>query len=371
MGTDSTSRTLVTLFVLVLLGWAVWLVWDVLPPFLIATALALLLDPLMDRMQKRGLPRWLAVLLTFSGFLLLFFGVIAYLLPRAIGQVAELLGNSNAYAARFQAAADAWAAENADLLRRLNLPPSLQDLWEQHQGELTAWVQRFLQGIFAAFQQSLGRLGWLIVIPLVTLYLLMDLDALQARLVYLVPEARREAAVDLAARVGAVFAAYLRGLTLICAAYGTVVYLVLGLGFALPYALILGLLAAALYAVPYLGQLGLLLGCAGVAWATGRSPGFILGVVAALVVVGQIFDQLITPRFFGRQVGLHPVLGLFALMAGGQLFGLAGMVMAVPVAAAARVVLIQLFPRLTEPIPGFEKRGRAASRRGEKGPGPG
>jgi len=69
-----------------------------------------------------------------------------------------------------------------------------------------------------------------------------------------------------------------------------------------------------------------------------------------LVLVGQLFDQLITPRVIGKSGGLHPVIGLFALMVGGHLFGLPGMVMAVPVAASLRIVLLHLFPRLGEPL---------------------
>jgi predicted PurR-regulated permease PerM len=143
----------------------------------------------------------------------------------------------------------------------------------------------------------------------------------------------------------------LRGLTALCLCFGVTVYLVLALVFGLPYALILGLSAVVLYAVPYLGQFTLLAAGALVAWVTGRSPAHIILVAVSLVVVGQIFDQLITPRVIGKQVGLHPVLGLFALMVGGQLLGPLGMIIAVPVAASVRVVLIQLFPRLAEPIP--------------------
>jgi predicted PurR-regulated permease PerM len=129
------------------------------------------------------------------------------------------------------------------------------------------------------------------------------------------------------------------------------IYLVLELGFGLRYAVVFGLSAVILYAVPYLGQVTLIVLAIFVAWVTGRNPGHMLGMAVAMFAVGQAFDQLITPRVIGRQVGLHPVLGLFALMVGGQLFGLPGMVVAVPVAASLRIVLIELFPRLSEPIP--------------------
>lgn len=351
MSSDRTSRTLITLAAIGLALWAVWVVRDVLPPFLIALALALLLDPLHDRMQRRGLPRGAAVAITFAGFLAAFVGVIAFLLPRAFAQVRDLLQNVELYGARLQRALDTWSIEHAEDLRRMGLPATVSDLWQQYQVDVGRYVQLVLQRVFEGLQASAGLLGWLVLIPIVTLYLLIDLDRFQARLLHVIPEAHRETAGLLALQVGRVFSAYLRGLTAICAAYGLLVYVVLLVGFQLPYALILGLTAAVLYAIPYLGQLALIGVCLVVAWVTGYGAPQIVGLVIALILVGQLFDQLVTPRVIGRQVGLHPVIGLFALMVGGQLFGLAGMVIAVPVAASARVVLIHLFPRLGEPLP--------------------
>ncbi|MFN3649426.1 MAG: AI-2E family transporter [Armatimonadota bacterium] len=351
MSADSTSRTLITLALLAVLAGCIWLVRDVLPPFLIALALTLLLDPVLDRMERWGLPRWAAVTLTFGGFLAVFFGVVAFLVPRAAAQIGDLIHNWSTYDARLGEVVDGWTHENAELLRQFNLPPTAAEFWQRYQGEIGAYLQGLLQHAFVTLQASAALLGWIVVVPIVTLYLMMDIDRLRARLCYLVPDAQRETVVTLCSRVGGVFAAYLRGLVMVSASYGLLLYLVLALGFRLEYALILGLAGGFLYVVPYLGQLVVLATTCIVAWTTGHSGGYVLGVGAAVVAVGQLFDQLVTPRVIGQQVGLHPVIGLFALMVGGQLFGLSGMVIAVPVAAAARVVLIHLFPRLAEPIP--------------------
>jgi predicted PurR-regulated permease PerM len=359
MASDSTSRTLIVLAGLAVLAGCIWLVRHVLPPFLIAIALALLLDPLPERLQRRGVPRGLAVLLTFVPFLLFFLAVMAFLVPRLIGQTADLLQNVDVYGLRLQQAVDTWAQGHTSLLRRLNLPSSLTALWDQYRDSISGYLQVLLSRLFGALQSSAGMLGWLIIVPIVTLWLLMDMHALRARVQFLIPEAQRPVVGELTGKVGRVFTAYLRGLTTVCAAYGLLIYLALAIGFGLAYALMLGLLAAVLFAVPYLGQTTLILVCCAVAGATGHSAGYVLGVAVTLVVIGQLFDQLIVPRMIGKQVGLHPVIGLFALMVGGELFGFAGMIFAVPVAASVRVVLIQLFPRLTAPIPGFEKRQRA------------
>lgn len=348
---DSTGRTLWILAALVAMMWFLWRISEVLPPFVVSVALALLLDPVLDRLQQRGLPRWAAVTLAFGLFMALFFGVLAYIVPLAIGQVADLLKNLDLYSARLQSAVGDLLERNESVLRRLNLPVSLHELQQQYGGQLTGWLQLLLQRAFVSLQISAGMLGWVLVVPIVTLYLLIDLDRIHRRLIHLVPPQHREAASVTARKVGNVFSAYLRGLTGICVAYGAMLILVLGFGFRLPYALILGIVGAVLYAVPYLGQMALLVSGCIVAWASGHNATYVGGVAIALVAIGQLFDQLVTPRVVGRQVGLHPVLGLFALMVGGHLFGLGGMVLAVPVAACLRVVLIDLYPRLGEALP--------------------
>ncbi len=351
MSSDPTSRTLVTLAGLAVLAACMWLIREVLPPFLVAAVLALLLDPLLGRMQRWGVPRALAVGLTFLAFLGLFFGAVAFVVPKLVGQVADLVRNIDDYGVRAEALVSAWLYRFEPTLRSLNLPPTLPDLWTEYQGQITGYLQVLLQHVFQALQASAARLGWVLVIPIVTLYLLADLEKLKARIYHLLSARYRDVVVELATKVGLVVAAYLRGLTMICLAYGLAVYLILAFGYRLPYALILGLLAGALYAVPYLGQLTVLAGACAVAWANGSGGGEIFSAAVTLVLIGQIFDQWITPRVIGSQVGLHPVLGLFALMVGAQLFGLTGMVIAVPVAASIRVVLVELFPQLAEPIP--------------------
>jgi predicted PurR-regulated permease PerM len=268
--------------------------------------------------------------------------------------VADLTRNVAQYQTKLQDFLDNWVHDHAADLRRLHLPESMPDFVRRYQGDMMRYVQFILARIFGALETTASAIGWVVVVPIVTLYLLADMDKLRARLFHLVPTSQRDTVRDLASQVGQVFVAYLRGLILVCACYGLMVYLVLGLWFTLPYALILSLGAVILYAVPYLGQLTLIVVSVCVAWLTGRT-GFFLGEVAVvLLAVGQCFDQIITPRVIGRQVGLHPVIGLFSLMVGAQMGGPLGMVIAVPVAAALRVVLIQLFPRLGEPIPASE-----------------
>lgn len=350
MPADSTSRTLIILTLLALLAGCVWLVRDVLPPFVIATVLALLLDPLMVRLHRAGLPRGIAVALTFAAFLAMFAGVLFFLVPRVIIQVGDLIRNLGGFPERFQTLIDDWIRQHAADLHRLHLPDTAPGLVGRYQGDILRYVQMLLTRVFGAVEQSAAAIGWVVIIPIVTLYLLADMEKIRVRLYHLIPARHREMVLDLTVKVGRVFVAYLRGLMMVCAGYGFAVYVLLELVLAVPYALVLSLAGAVLYTVPYLGQFTLMAVCCSVAWLSGRTPLYLVEIAIGLVVVGQCFDQVITPRVIGKQVGLHPVLGLFSLMVGAQLFGLLGMVFAVPVAAAVRIVLIRLFPPLAEPI---------------------
>lgn len=161
--------------------------------------------------------------------------------------------------------------------------------------------------------------------------------------------------------VGGVFSDYLRGLLIVCALYGvTTIGVLYGLSIfhhsLAQYALLVGAAAGVLFAVPYLGSLTTALVTFIVAYAAAagdHQSGLAFGGIAvgATLVVNQVFDNVVTPRVVGGGVGLHPILALFALVIGGELFGITGMLLSVPIAGSVQAILFRLYPRLTKPTP--------------------
>jgi len=150
---------------------------------------------------------------------------------------------------------------------------------------------------------------------------------------------------------------------LICLLYGVVAFIVFTL-FGLRYALVMGIVAGLLYAVPYVGPVTTALMVLAVSLV--QHPDRIvlaLAATASTAVLNQVFDMGLTPKLLGGAVGLHPVLSIFALMAGGAAYGIPGMVLAVPVAASVQVVLCELFPRLREPLGKFGTKREARKKR--------
>jgi predicted PurR-regulated permease PerM len=326
----------------------------VISPFVFAMVLALLLDPLADRLERRGLGRAAAVGVVFGGFVLLFAGLIALAVPPMIAQASQLAENGPQYVERFRSTVDEWLAGH----RRVGsypLPENFDALVAELSQRASLVVRNSAGRVTAVLIGSVGTLLQTVVTLIVTFYLLLDIDRLRARLFYLLPERTRGPAGQMASDIGEVFSDYLRGLLIVCALYGAVtIVLLYGLGFVQPemrqYALLVGALAGLLYAVPYVGALVTALITFLVGFAAG---GAAFGGIAAgsVVVLNQVFDNVVTPRVVGGGVGLHPVAAVFALVLGGELFGLWGLLLSVPLAASVQVILFRLFPKLTTPTP--------------------
>ncbi|MDH7570139.1 MAG: AI-2E family transporter [Armatimonadota bacterium] len=325
-----------------------------LAPFFIAYVLAAVLDPVAQKLERRGWKRVFAVLCIFALFLAAFAGFLVLLVPIAVGQIKQLSDSVPNYVRNLPGLVDSVKAELAALplpgfvqerLGGLTLPEYLSALLEQHAEPayqaLLRQVGVWVQGIVG----SLGFLLWLVIIPIATFYLLMDMPRIRVRCLKLVPMRYRGAAQSVAHDVAEVFFNYLRGLSLVSVLYGVMIWVILtALG--VPYALALALLAGVLYPVPYLGPL---LTTVTVVLVTGFALDWVKGAVGGAGVLGAnvVFDQVLTPRVVGRSVGLHPVLSMMALLVGADLFGVVGMVLAVPAAGALQVVALRLLPRWT------------------------
>lgn len=328
----------------------------VITPFVIGTALALLLDPLVNKMTRRGLGRGLASGIVFLVFLAFLVGIGWLTIPRLIEQAQQLAENGPEYVGKVQTFTKKFL-ESHHTIGGVTLPESVSAL-SQQLSERTSMIVRSSAGRIGGFLLgSVGTLLEIVVALIVAFYMLLDLDRLRARLFYLLPERRRALASQIGNDVGGVFSDYLRGLLIVCALYGVATIALLyglslfpdGHGVA-RYALLLGAAAGILYAVPYIGALATSLVTFLVCFAAGGLPLGLWGIGLTLLL-NQVFDNVVTPKVVGGGVGLHPVASLFSLTLGGALFGLPGLLLSVPIAASVQVILFRLFPKLQSPTP--------------------
>ena len=314
-----------------------WLFSGVLLPFVAGIALAYLLDPIADRLERLGLPRGLAALtIVLSIFLALVAGLIL-VVPLLGHQLAGLLERLPALITRVQElAAPYFDGELRKLLGGdvKSLEGGLQTALSQGAG----WITRVLQSLWNGGQAVVSVLSILVISPVVAAYMLVDWDDMIGRIDGWVPQRHRETVRLLAGRMNDAVAGFVRGQVSVCIVMG----LYYGLGLALvglEFGLLIGLMAGLLGIIPYVGfGSGLVVGLI-VALVQYWPDWHGLALVAAVFAGGQVLEgYVLTPNWVGRSVGLHPVWLLFSLFAFGSLFGFVGMLIAVPAAAAIGVL---------------------------------
>ena len=319
----------------------VYLLAPILTPFVLSALLAYIGDPVVDRLERRGLGRTLGVVVVFSVIfvlLLLALLVLVPLLERQLVALARLVPGvidwiQNTALARI-AALMGWEPGSVDISALGNL---VSANWQKAGGLLVALLGNVSQSGMAL----LGWLGSTLLVPVVTFYLLRDWDVLVARLRSLLPRPVEPKITELALECDAVLAEFLRGQLLVMGALALIYTLGLWL-VGLDLALLVGVISGLVSFVPYMGfLLGIVL--ASVAALFQFHELLPLVYVALVFGIGQMLEGMVlTPLLVGDRIGLHPVAVIFAVLAGGQLFGFLGVLLALPVAAVVVVLLRHL-----------------------------
>lgn len=324
-------------------------------PFVVGVGIAVLIDPLIRRVERYHMRRSFAVLVVFGGFLMLVVGTAYATIPALINQAGEFATEGPTSVAKLKSSVDKYLAKHHKL-GPIKLPKNSDTILSKVTETASEGIQKSAGNIAEVLIGSASVIFQAVVSIIITFYVLMDYDRLRSRFFFMVPAKYRGYVRSLSGDVGGVFAQYVRGLVLECTIFGICIVILLeGLAFIHPKlmdsALLVGALAGILYAVPYLGALVITLLCFLVSFAAG---GFWFGVGAAFVsfLINQAFDYIVTPRVIGAGVGLHPIAALFALALGGEMFhNVWGLILSVPVAGSIQVIIYRLFPKLCQPTP--------------------
>ena len=321
----------------VLGGWLLYQLAPILSPFLLASLLAYLADPLVDRLESRRLPRSLA-----TAVVVVFFGVLVFLVPLLLlpvlqTQLQTLLESVPQALTWVTAEVLPWI--KATLGIDIALPDAtplkavITENWKEASG-LALGLLSFVS------RSGLALIGWLasvVLVPVVMFYMLRDWDVFLAEIQDLLPRGVEPTISALARESDDVLSAFLRGQLMVM--LGLALIYSLGLWLAgLESALVIGLLAGLVSFVPYLGFIvGLMTASVAVLVQTQD----VVQLLWVLIVfgVGQALEgTVLTPWLVGERIGLHPVAVIFAVLAGGQLFGFMGVLLALPVAAVLAVL---------------------------------
>ena len=319
-----------------LTGGLFYLLAPVLTPFVAAALLAYFGDPLADRLQKLKLPRTLAVVAVF----LITFIVLALLIlligPLISAQVGALFDALPEIAKKVE---EVWLPT---VLQWLNIESGadvgITPFLAKYGEVFGSWSGKVLLGVTKSGGALAAVVLSLFLIPIITFYLLRDWDLIMAHLGALVPESQRETVFQLARESDDVLGAFLRGQLLVMLALAIIYSLglsIVGLKFAIAIGVVSGLVSF----VPYLGFV-FGIGLAGMTVVLEPDPLWqLVGVVATFSIAQFIEGSVLTPKLVGDKIGLHPVIVIFAVAAGGQLFGFFGILLALPAAAVLSVLV--------------------------------
>jgi predicted PurR-regulated permease PerM len=344
-----TSRhtTLVVTATLALCIWLLDTMGSLLAPFILAFVLAYILDPAVDMLERRRIPRSAAVAILVIPVLGLIALAIGFGIPALIDQVEALITRLPAAAA----AAIEWIERTRVNAGRWNLPfiadetitrwldPDRIALYVQSRQEAIA---QGAWGTVSGFGRGIGIvlaiLGFLVLTPVLMIYLLKDFDNIKLRVAELVPQKHRHGWLDFATEYDGLLSRVLRGQLVAAALVGVLTWLGLWIA-GVPYAGLVGAIAGVFNLVPYLGLVVSVFPVLIIALLSGSFLSIVIraGIVFAVV---QVIDSTIAgPRIVGGSVGLHPVWVILALAVGGTFFGFVGLLIAMPAAVLIKLLL--------------------------------
>jgi predicted PurR-regulated permease PerM len=319
-------------------GFVIWLLAPVLTPFAVAAMFAYLFDPLVEQLQRRKLHRSVAVAIVFLALVLLLILVLLLLIPYLQRQIGAFIRHLPDWLAWLQSTAVPWLSSkfgfDIDVPDMQQVVSLLQDHWKEAGGVAAAVIARVSRSGMALVAWSVH----VIVVPVAFFYLLRDWPVMLARIGELLPRSLEPTVARLARESDETLSAFVRGQISVMLVLG-VLYAIALWAVGLDIGPLIGLIAGLISFVPYLG--GIL--------------GVLMGVIAALVeyhdwlhvvlvlivfVVGHLIEgYVLVPRLVGGKIGLHPLAVIFAILAGGELFGFLGVLLALPLASVVMVLL--------------------------------
>ena len=329
------------------IGWLVWLLAPVLTPFVLAALLGWLGDPLVDRIERSCRSRNAAVVVVFSVMAALVLLALLLLLPLLQRQVVTLVASLPGYRDWLVGTGLPWLEHKTGLqlvgwLDPQRLIALMRAHWEQAGGTAATLLGYLSRSGFAL----LAWIANIVLLPVLTFFFLRDWDVIVERVAALVPRDHTATVSRLAQESSLVLGGFLRGQLLVMLILG----ILYGVGLeviGLDVGILIGVVAGVLTFVPYLGPATVIV-LGGLAALIQFGDWQHLVGVLAVFGIGQVIESMwLTPKLVGDRIGLHPAAVIFAVLAGGQLFGFLGMLLALPVAAIANVLLRYAHERYT------------------------
>jgi predicted PurR-regulated permease PerM len=350
-GKEGHTALLVTASVLTVI-WLLSTTGSLLAPFVLAVVLAYALDPIVDVLERRRLPRALAILILTLPVVGIFAALIFLAVPAALSQLGEIAAQAPEFLTRL---AD-WLRSLRERLPSMNLPFVNEDavldwlsdidseavvtLLQERQEALRGWITSGVLGLGRGIGSLMGLVSYVVLTPVLTFYLLRDWDKITTTFGDLLPRGNQVEITSFAKDYDFLLSRCLRGQIMVAAAVGAIT----GLGLMIvgfPYAGTLGLMVGVLSVVPYLGLALSLVPALFIAFVSGSVVASLIKVAVVYTIAQLLEGTVISPRIVGESVGLHPVWVVLSLALGGFFFGFVGLLIGVPIAAGVKLLVVR------------------------------
>ncbi|GIP31439.1 AI-2E family transporter [Paenibacillus sp. J2TS4] len=328
---------LILLYMLILVKpiilWGYKFLSAVLAPFVIAMIISYVLNPVVTLLNHRKVPRTIAVLLIYAVFITSLVVIMMNLIPVFVTQLAEL----NEHIPQMTMKAES-------MMMTLNDHPLLPDsIREGIYNSLNKWED----AISTAISDYINRIGSTInmlfvafIVPFVAFYILKDFKLIERGVITIVPKGHRRPTVKLLRDIDQALGNYIRGQFIVCLIVGLLAYIGYWI-IDMPYPLLMASVVAVFNIIPYLGPFfgaaPAILMAATVSWK------MVLYVVIVNTAVQILEGNVISPQVVGRTLHMHPLSIIFALLVGGELAGIIGLILAVPLFAVLKVIIQHIF----------------------------
>lgn len=299
-------------------------------PFLIGVAIAYLLNPVVNLLNRRGVPRAIAVLIIYATFFLVLTVALLNAIPVVIKQAREL----SEYLPQLTRTYQKWLSEFQ--IHKYALPEGVQQGLEQGINRLEKDTAVRISTAVDSFPDKIDYFFMFAVIPFVVFYFLKDMKTMRRLTLSIVPARHRRTFTRLTSDIDHALGNYIRGQLTVCGIVGILAYvgyLVIGMKYALLLAFISGITNVIPYLGPFIGAAPAVLLALTVSWK------MVLSVVIVNIIVQILEGNVVSPLVVGRKLHMHPLLIIFALLVGEAAGGILGMILAVPVLAVSKVIL--------------------------------
>ena len=320
----------------------------VLTPFALSALFAYLGNPLVERLQSRRVSRTAAVAMVFLLMTLAVALLLAIIIPALVDQARSVPGYIDSLHTWFDRVAAPWLRDEFGLDLEAFDPGRLFASLRAHLDDIGRVLPKVLGGLTTSGAAVMGWVANLLLMPLITFYLMRDWKRMVERLHGLVPRPLEPTVARLVRESDAVLGNFLRGQMSVVLALAAMYAIGLSLA-GLKFGMLIGIVAGLVSFVPYLGPVVGIGGGLVSAIVSGGDIWVNVSLVLAVFMVGQLVESFVlTPKLVGESIGLHPVAVIFAVLAGGQLFGFFGVLLALPVAAVVLVLLRHTHERYLE-----------------------